>query len=320
MTEETITELSPTRKRRRNEFNEPTRKSPRTQKVSTEYDIYELHLTVALKRYVYPEQVTDLNEKLKIDDEIINKLNRIEDEKDVDYKNIENYGKLIECWMSDNFICPVCKQKSLKRYFRDNFPIIDLICINKEHKFMDGVKFFQVKTTNGMLFKGTPYFDLETRTIHVGSYRVGKHVHEIVESDDDNIKKIMIGYICIYYKSNDSYLHVDLNKSFVVLPKLSLRQINKRLFQQYQKKINDELINHTLYYEYSSIDPPIITFDNVLNKISKLNTFTNTPINIPINYMNNKTWIEIDNPYLDLIHNNETSSSTENNETLPSHE
>jgi hypothetical protein len=112
------------------------------------------------------------------------------------YINYDNNGKNIECWVADNMYCPCCGSKSLRRYVKDNIPCIDLMCINPEHKFINGVKFFQVKAKSKYVtYQRDKNFDYELKQIHTGSKEIGQFIHDI--SKGEEYYGLLIGYICI---------------------------------------------------------------------------------------------------------------------------
>lgn len=200
------------------------------------------------------------------------------------YVNFDNYGKNIECWVADNMNCPCCGEKTLRRYVRDNMPCIDLICTNQKHDFVDGVKFFQVKSKSfnvtNELYKN---FDLEKKQIHTGSKAIGKYIHDIKIQND--YYTLLIGYICIEYikeiKEPDEIIRI-LPSSFIVLPKIYIPEA-KVLFSSDEQKLkpnskldldkvdfnflNDE--NDELYYWYinNEIDANIIEFSTINNDV-----------------------------------------------------
>lgn len=275
------------------------------------YRDYESELTPAIRRYIelkhYDSNDIDnlkklIDDALKSDtDKITNSLAKL-DLIDSEYKNYENYGKLIECWIADNMKCPCCEQYSLRRYASDIMPVIDLVCINPEHNFSHGVKFYQVKASNGAPFMGSKYFDKNTQTIHVGSIRQGHLVHSIKMTDDDFNKKILIGYICIEFAEKENTLQINLKKSFIVCPKY-----DKTIKQLFLSDIDNSSENETtdnefgeLYYKYINSTHPIIKFSTKNNKIKSINSYILTSI-IPKSYLDTNKWIQKDNPLQDMI-------------------
>ena len=205
--------------------------------------------------------------------------------------------------------CPCCGNKTLRRYAKENFPIIDLVCISDKHD-NESVRFFQVKSSylinNNASFNinNEPYFSRENRTIMTGSKRWGEVVHNIKYSDDITIKKILIGYICILFTTkkdimgNDKEITINKKKSFLVLPYVSDRDLNPNYNNEY-------------YYNYTNFSHhPQIQFNPNLNYIGDLNgkndlfdgntsdsnIYLDTNI-IPINYTNDTSkWQIMENP------------------------
>jgi len=191
---------------------------------------YVQDLTPQILRYLTPVSKARMEVDIEIDNDIIEKLKAIQEQEDPAYTAYENYGKLIECWIADNMICPCCgENQTLRRYLSDSMPVIDLVCINPLHTLEHGVKFFQVKTSNGRYFLDKPYFmydatntNRNANTIHVGSRRWGEPVHSIRPRDSLLNKKILCGYICIGYTDNDTTISINLRNSFIVLPEYLL--------------------------------------------------------------------------------------------------
>ncbi len=212
---------------------------------------YVQDLTPNILRYLTPQSKTRMESDIEIDNKIIETLNQMEEAEDDDYVQYENYGKLIECWIGDNMRCPCCGSKSLRRYLKDSMPVIDIVCINPAHTLDLGVKFFQVKASNGSLFRSKPYFLYDSsknspdyNTIHVGSRKWGEPVHLISPHDDQFTKKILCGYICVGYVENESTLTINLFNTFIVLPK---------------------------YLENFSTTRQVLTFDSDLKAVSSIN-------------------------------------------------
>jgi hypothetical protein len=281
----------------------------RERKVPKRYRDYESELTPIITKHFKDNYKSEIAEELiaesfKKDNKAILDSLSISDQTDFDYVNYENYGKLVECWIADNMICPCCQVKSLRRYASDIMPIVDLVCINPEHNFRHGVKFFQVKTSSGALFKGLPYFNRNNCLIHVGSRRKGELVHSIKISDDDLTKKILIGYICIEFKDNESNNTLTINKikSFIVLPKYD--KVNKTLFfNNTTSSYQSDSEFRDLYYKYlnTNVDHNIIKFSVINNMILNVDLLINI-FTIPKTYISNPNkWKKIINPLSDII-------------------
>ena len=172
--------------------------------------------------------------------EKMEKKNKIEDGSEA-YIETGNKGKYIECWIADNMNCPCCGQKTLRRYVKPNLPCIDLMCINQEHNFHDGVKFFQVKAKfSEIISPKYMNFNYELKHIHTGSKNIGKYIHDIIIHDD--FYNLLIGYICIEYSKNidnKENENITITKnSFIVLPKINIRE-KKKLSYDDEMIVND---------------------------------------------------------------------------------
>lgn len=284
--------------------NEILLRYPKRNRISTNETIYIDHateLTPLILSYITPSKREDLYGKLQEDDDVIKELNDLIDENNLEYVNYENYGKLIEIWLADNMRCPCCGEKTLRRYARDNFPIIDLVCINLNHDD-ETVRFFQVKTsylTNdspSFLLNGEPYFSLKNNTIMVGSKKWGLFVHNIKCSDDIIKKKILIGYICILFKKSNDKIYINKKKSFIVLPyvNLSYNEDPDKTYYNY----TDFSIHPQIYFDpdvnyVGNLEGNNVFFDN---NIPNPQIYLDTHI-IPINYANLvSNWTIIENP------------------------
>lgn len=268
----------------------------------TRYADYITNITPYLKARITPDKLDRYTQDLEYDSStIIQKLEAVVD--DSEYIDKQNYGKLVEVWFCDNCNCPVCGQKTLKRYEKDNFPVIDLVCVNPLHTYDKGVKFFQVKSTSTD-FTDFKYFDYDNRLIHTGSYKFGKIVHSITVLDDDFTKKILIGYICITVEPKYDYLKVNKNKSFFVLPKTNINVVVKKLFEDnfdnfFVQYDNSDIIDK--YYEYVNIVKPLITFSMTNNNVVTFSKVYSQNLVIPMYYLiDGKTsWTPIDNSLLE---------------------
>ena len=200
------------------------------------------------------------------------------------YINYDNNGKIIECWVADNMYCPCCGFKSLRRYVKDNIPCIDLMCINPEHEFKNGVKFFQIKAKSKyIVYPRNKNFDYSLKQIHTGSKAIGQYIHDI--SKGEELYGLLIGYICIEYEKiirEPNELIRILDSSFIILPQIDIIE-SKVLFSNINKRYNDQLglIKHiepirlygsdqiNKYYWYVDNDPinNTIEFNTNINDI-----------------------------------------------------
>ena len=224
-------------------------------------EIIKNHQSNGVSSEVIAELVKNFNRDDMASIELLNIQNPL-------YIDFDNNGKNIECWVADNMRCPCCGAKSLRRYVRDNMPCIDLVCSNPEHKFADGVKFFQVKSKSStVIYEPHKNFNFETKQIHTGSKSIGQYSHSIDTSGD--YYKLLMGYICIEYrkiiKEPNEIIEI-LPCSFIVLPKIYIAESETLFGSKPAKKYNDKLglekkqitdngINHTLYYWYIDTNP-----------------------------------------------------------------
>jgi hypothetical protein len=221
------------------------------------FNDYIENLTPEILKYLSPLSKSRMIDDLEIDDKKIEEIKKMQEIKDPEYLIYENYGKLIECWIADNITCPCCGLNSLRRYSNDSMPVIDIVCINPNHTINLGVKFFQIKTSNGTFFLDKPYFmydetdtDINANTIHVGSRRWGDEVHKIKPQDTLFIKKILCGYICINYTDNETTLRINTTNSFIVLPEyLLFESMVKRILSFEITEILESSENNW-YYHY----------------------------------------------------------------------
>ena len=220
---------------------------------------------------------SDLDNDIKEIEDIEDQYNLI----DAEYKNFEsNYGKIVEVWFADTQKCPCCnKSNSLRRYHLDNFPIIDLVCINPEHDvFNHGVRFFQVKASNGNTFRGSQYFNTTNLPgyIHTGSRKGGELIHKITASSSTKNKHFQIGYICIKIKpivfENDSTIKIE--QIDMILPILSK--------------------NESEYYSYTHVTHPIITWNS--NNCQLITLRPRPTLEIDLNYLSTHFYEIIPNP------------------------
>lgn len=301
-------------------------KNSRIRKKSTRYKDYITQLTPALIKNLHFNNLKNFINDMEKDDIKIEKILEIEIDEDPDYVNYEsrNFGKLVECWVADNMKCPCCEEYSLRRYKNDTFPLIDLICVNPYHSFGQGVKFFQVKSSNGSKFMNFPYFSLQDNMrikqgyIHISESKLGIYPHDIKFGDDDLKKNILIGYICITHDGYNSekcekynIINILLNNSFIVIPKTSLDSIKKKLFTDDNNNVGPNTYNdvdpNAYYYNYLSqkISPSkhvMIEFNNITNYVHPLDNFI-TSIVIPCDYVIKNNWIQINNPIFEMVQN-----------------
>jgi hypothetical protein len=198
---------------------------------------------------------------------------------DPDYvEKFENgrLGFFMEEYISYYGFCPVCGQKSLKKYDHSNVPVVDLVCINRDYHLMSETPFlFQVKISFTNL-----YFDLNEKIITIGSKTYGYNAHMVKGTSPQLQKFICPGYICIKMNSvNLQDYVVDYRNSFVLLP-------------DYHKQ------NPTYYYKYLKSDfKNQITWNSSMTSVQPL-TKVITENRITYSVFGEEI---IKNPYSDLV-------------------
>jgi hypothetical protein len=299
-----------------------SRKSTRLSIMPIYLNEYYLNLTPEILKNLTPLDEKKMINDFEIDDKYIEKLRLNNETYDSEYVLYENYGKTIECWIADNMSCPCCKtDNSLRRYANESMPIIDLVCVNPAHTIKNGVKFFQVKTSNGNFFNELPYFNydesesnINANTIHVGSVRWGHSVHNITPNNPEFEKRILCGYICIQFDDRRSdKIIFDLEKSFIVLPQYLIRtDARKKLFGEpiihsghiisadggpaSSLTISDLSDKDMWYYKYidSDIKHPRIRFNLKTNNILKISEIISSKdFDLPYT---GKSYLPITNP------------------------
>lgn len=226
------------------------------------HNILEYLTPTSKKRMIYDMQFDDINLEKKI---------LLEEDKDPLYTYFENneVGIFMELWLCSNLLCPGCKIGKLLKYLNPNMPVVDVMCSNDNHTIEYGPKYYQIKTTEkDASFGGYKYFSLKDKYIHTGSKKYGSLSHQIKLGDGINKKKILIGYICVEYVrnvQNNRFISIDLNTSFILIPKLELTPTS--------------LIKSDLeYYKYFDSDIPIITFNESLFQIYTFKIYDNNDL------------------------------------------
>lgn len=224
--------------------------------------IYESLDTVEKARFIEDIMIDDI----KIRD-LENKIN------DVNYNPdplIYDYLEYIISYFSK---CPVCGMNTLRKYANISMPIIDIVCINDHPP--NKTRYFQIKTSNGTLFKGLPYFSKRGKFIKVGSRKFGENVHKITNDIKYNdYQDMLIGYICIEYTNLEDTIKVNTSNSFYIIPEVS----------------------NNLEYQY--IENNTIKFNTVPKNLSDIFNFNIIPKNLffKTRIVKNKLGIKIRQP------------------------
>lgn len=175
-------------------------------------------------------------------------------------------GVFIEKWICSKMKCPGCKIGTLLKFVNASFPVIDVKCDGLFHDIqVHGPLYFQIKATNGFSMSGSypNYFDLKSQKeeipyIKIGSKKFGELSHSVKVNSSLDTKKLLIGYICVYYnkttsQSGSNILSLNFNKSFILIPDISKTGVSDN------------------YYTYIDGEPATITFDKKQFKVA--NTF-----------------------------------------------
>ena len=172
--------------------------------------------------------------------------------------------------------CPVCGMNTLRKYANISMPVIDIVCINDHPP--NKTRYFQIKTSNGNLFKGLPYFSKTDKFIKVGSRKYGENVHKITNDIKYNgYQDMLIGYICIEYTNLEDIIKVNISNSFYIIPEV------------------------TNYLQYQYIENNTIKFNTPPKNLSEIFNFNNIPKNLFFNtrIIRNKLELKIRQPIFD---------------------
>jgi hypothetical protein len=260
----TAKDLEPIKKRRyEEEFNSSPLKKRLRQSTQNSTISYKEKLTEKILEHLSPQSKLYVSRLFEEDDKLLEKMDKEEEELDKIYTYFENQevGTYLELWVCTNIRCPGCMRKLLK-YKSLSQPVVDVKCSNPSHNILyHGPKYYQIKATEqNKVMNGKKYFSKDEYYIKVGSKRFGYNAHNIKLSDSLDIKKILIGYICLEYKRpnpDTRFIILDKEKSFIVKP-----YITKRLK-------TGEIDNY--YYTYTDDVIPTILFNPDISKIINLN-------------------------------------------------
>lgn len=206
---------------------------------------------------------------------------------DPDYiEKMENSGLgfYMENFISVYGFCPVCGQKTLRKYAQSNIPVVDLICINKEYHITNNKCFiFQVKIS-----MTNEYFSLKNEYLVVGSRIYGEVAHLHKGSESIKNKVVVPGYICIKMSPDpiniQNYL-IDYRNSFVLVP--DYNNISNKYYYTYLN-IKNKYGRNMLTWNTSMVDTLPLKYIFRYNRIT-YKIFSEE---------------EIKNPYIDLKNKN----------------
>jgi hypothetical protein len=239
---------------------------------------YKETLTEEILEHLSPISKLLMSRLFDKDDKLLEKMDEEEEILDKIYTYFENkeVGTYMELWVCSNIICPGCKTGILLKYKSLSQPVVDVMCSNPEHNILiHGPKYYQIKATQkGKTMNGKRYFSMNESYIKVGSRRFGNNAHEIKISDDINIKKVLIGYICIEYtrESEDSrIINIDKKNSFILIP-----NINHNLIVGEEDKYYYKYIEHSDKFPTVIFNPELFTIiDFSILSILRINSKVN---------------------------------------------
>jgi hypothetical protein len=221
-------------------------------------------------------------ELIKKDDAALLSSESKADESDPDYQEkMENNGLgfFMENFISMYYWCPVCQQKTLRKYSHSNIPVVDLVCINSEEHLKKNECFlFQVKIS-----LTNDYFNINEQTISIGSKTYGEPAHLVKGTEPIKNKYVVPGYICIKLyptDSNKQIYRINYKNSFVLIPDYD-SQLSETYYHYLDKK--------------SIYNKDIITWNNKMCKVLTLSKIPKELIEYEL-----FDQMEIENPYLKL--------------------
>lgn len=209
-------------------------------------------ITEKLLEFATTGEKEKLLKDLEEDDKQIGLLSRKELLDDPDFIDKLNYSALgfyMETYLCYHGVCPLCKQKTLKKFKDCSIPAIDFICVNPYHYLNNECFLYQLKTS-----VDSDYFD--AMHIKVGSRRFGNLSHSIKGSSHSDLKKLLIGYICLKLNpTGDNKYSLNKKSSFCIIPNLKLEK--DELYYQYIKddviQINLSMMNSIKVEEFFNI-------------------------------------------------------------------
>lgn len=226
----------------------------------------------------------------KKDDELAQIIIDLDTDIDYNYEDdASSIGFYLESWLLLNFACPVCDKMTLRKYALQNMPVVDLVCINVDHKIDKGPKFFQVKSSYvaSRLINGKEYFSKNDSIIsdgivyngyiHVGSTKYGHSAHIIACGDSLQKKRILVGYICLKYDiiaGESNKIKINKINSFVLIPDVSIPVVKGQEKKTYYK-----------YYSHPGQMKPLVVWEKDLVVLTNFVSSTDNYIvdlNVPL--------------------------------------
>jgi len=166
------------------------------------------------------------------------------------YPNEYSLGVDMEKFISIYGKCPICKERSLRQFSKDNMPVVDLICINPDHDIDLGPRLWQVKasSTSNYFSNNGP-----NNYITIGSRNWGNSIHTNYVKEE---KDFYLGYICLYVSIDEEKQQYNIGRdSFVVIP--NTKMLNWPHHYQYLNSTQKSTLS-------SKVDNPYILSKNVI--------------------------------------------------------
>lgn len=137
----------------------------------------------------------------------------IDDVVDKSFQNkhtVQDIGRKMEDFICAYAKCPYC-ESPFQKFLNPNTPMADVIC-NDGHMF-------QIKSS------GCPnqkYFS--SNKITVGSKRYSEYLAKIADSNSEDLKKNLVGFIlCFYQRKSENEIRLRENGSYCILPNLDAK-------------------------------------------------------------------------------------------------
>jgi len=183
---------------------------------------------------LYDIKVKDREEYVNLllnDSRKIEELDSAVDDPDY-YPDEYNLGVDMEKFISIYGSCPICRERTLRQFSKENMPVVDLICINPAHDIDMGPILWQVKASSSFSYFSN---DGRNKYITVGSRNWGNSIHTNHVKEE---KDFYLGYICLYVSIDEiNRQYIIRENSFVVIPD------TKRLDLPYYQYLNQDQKN-----------------------------------------------------------------------------
>lgn len=226
-----------------------------------------------------PQSQVKMLEELQADTLEIEAAEKKKEESDPDYQEKmanSGLGFYMENFVSWYGVCPVCKERTLRKYWHSNVPVIDFVCINKVYHLSTNTCFlFQLKIS-----LSSEYFSFLRQTISVGSRKYGEIPHTVKGTSSIDYKRIVPGYICLRLVQKEIQVYsIDQNNSFILVPDyLNNSNLSYYEYLSTKDKYGREMITwNPSMFTYPQVD------DILINRLVIYEVFEEAPIKNPYN-------------------------------------